>query len=74
MVMMLLTAGLLFAVGFAAGYGLRAAISAFRRSKLRKQRADDDVNRALNKTAPVGTPSAQMAGPGAAAVSGQANA
>jgi hypothetical protein len=78
MIMMLVTAGVLFAVGFAGGYFLRAAMSWVRRNRMRKQRAEQSVDRLLNKTAQA----SQSGGHGAAAAAatagvasaGQANA
>lgn len=51
MIVMLVTAGVLFAAGFAGGYYARAAMSWFRRNRARKQRAEQSVDRVLSKTA-----------------------
>jgi uncharacterized membrane protein YciS (DUF1049 family) len=44
MAVMAITVALLFAVGFGGGYFARASMSWIRRSKLKKQRAERDVD------------------------------
>lgn len=53
MPMMAATAAMLFAVGFAGGYFLRAALSWFRRSRLRKQRTVRETEALLKQTVAV---------------------